>query len=56
MKSWLLGQGEVEGALLSGSGSTMLAILRDDASGYELRARVRERYGENGWTFLGRTT
>ena len=55
MKSWLLDQPEVEGALLSGSGSTMFAVLGDDDSGYELRSRVLERYGENGWTFLGRT-
>lgn len=56
MKSWLLEQPEVEGALLSGSGSTMLAVLAEEASGYDLRVRALERYGESCWTFLGRTT
>jgi 4-diphosphocytidyl-2-C-methyl-D-erythritol kinase len=56
MKSWLLDQEEVDAALLSGSGSTMLAILKKDASGYDLNSRALARYGENSWTFLGRTT
>lgn len=56
MKSWLGEQEEVDSALLSGSGSTMLAILKPDVSGYELNNRAKERYGETCWTFLGRTT
>lgn len=55
MKTWLLAQPEVAAALLSGSGSTLLAILHPDADGKALADRTLARYGENGWTFLGRT-
>ncbi len=55
LKSWLLGQGEVRAALLSGSGSTMLAILREDTETEDLKNRVLARYGENCWTWTGRT-
>lgn len=56
MKSWLLTQPEVSAALLSGSGSTMLAILKPGIDPADLVARARERYGENCWTFLGQTS
>lgn len=56
MKVWLLGQPGVTAALLSGSGSTMLAILAEGADGAGLQARALARYGENSWTFLGSTT
>lgn len=55
MKTWLLEQPEVRAALLSGSGSTMLAVLSENASGNSLISRALSRYGENSWTFLGRT-
>ncbi len=55
MKSWLLDEPEVQAALLSGSGSTMLAVLNDDAASEELQSRVLSRYGTHCWTFLGRT-
>lgn len=55
IKMWLLEQPEVDAALMSGSGSTTLALLHEDASGYELNKRMKERYGENTWTFIGRT-
>ncbi|MEM6280192.1 MAG: 4-(cytidine 5'-diphospho)-2-C-methyl-D-erythritol kinase [Verrucomicrobiota bacterium] len=55
MKSWMKSQGGVEGALLSGSGSTMLAVLNDAADGEALETAARERYGENCWTSLCRT-
>lgn len=55
MKSWLIAQPETEAALLSGSGSTMLAILKQGANGSTLRSRALERYGETCWTFLGKT-
>ena len=55
MKSWLIAQPETEAALLSGSGSTMLAILKQGANGHTLRSRALERYGETCWTFLGKT-
>jgi len=58
MKGWLLDQDEVAAALLSGSGSTMLAVLHpeaagDTAAGASLVDRVRARYGESFWTYLG---
>ena len=56
MKNWLLRQPAVHAALLSGSGSTMLAILRPGSPGDSLVDRAVERYGENCWTFLGRTS
>lgn len=52
MKGWLLNQPEVSVALMSGSGSTMLAVLRDEADGEALQSRARERYGEQTWTAL----
>lgn len=55
MKSWLVTQPETEAALLSGSGSTMLAVLKAGANGESLRLRALERYGETCWTFLGKT-
>ena len=55
MKSWLLNQPEVSASLLSGSGSTMLAVLSEHASVGGLVARISSRYGENTWTCLGRT-
>ncbi len=55
MKSWLLAQKDVHAGLMSGSGSTMLAILKEGESGDSLEQRITERYGENTWTFVGHT-
>ncbi|MDF1851658.1 MAG: 4-(cytidine 5'-diphospho)-2-C-methyl-D-erythritol kinase [Verrucomicrobiales bacterium] len=55
MKGWLRAQPEVEAAILSGSGSTMLAILRKEASGKNFNKRAQERYGETTWSYLGET-
>jgi 4-diphosphocytidyl-2-C-methyl-D-erythritol kinase len=50
VKMWLLEQPEVAGALMSGSGSTMLAVLGGaPAEGELLAARARERFGP-WWT------
>jgi len=46
MKQWLLTQPEVSAALMSGSGSTIFAVLRDEGSGGQVAARARELYGE----------
>jgi 4-diphosphocytidyl-2-C-methyl-D-erythritol kinase len=47
VKMWLLDQPEVAAALLSGSGSTMLAVLRGQpAAGQAVAARAGERFGE----------
>lgn len=53
MKSWLLAQPGVRAALLSGSGSTMLAVLEDDADAEALRRDSLARYGVSGWTWTG---
>jgi 4-diphosphocytidyl-2-C-methyl-D-erythritol kinase len=56
LKMWLLDQPEVAGALLSGSGSTVLAVLHEPALGASaLAERARSHFGEL-WTTLCRTT
>lgn len=50
MKRWLRSQDGIEAALLSGSGSTMFAVLSDEVESEPLEAAVRERYGESCWT------
>ena len=48
MKSWLLEQEEVASAMMSGSGSTLFAILHGDAG--SLAKRAEARFGPNLWT------
>ena len=43
LKAWLLAQEGVAAAMMSGSGSTMIAFLNDGAVGLE--ERVREEFG-----------
>jgi 4-diphosphocytidyl-2-C-methyl-D-erythritol kinase len=50
MKEWLRAQPETAGALMSGSGSTMFAVLREPGLGAALAARARELYGTGLWT------
>ncbi len=45
-KAWLLGQSEVAGALMSGSGSSVFAILKDGADAESLAVRLRGEFGE----------
>ncbi len=49
MKSWLLEQGEVRAALMSGSGSTMFAITHTPAQAADLATKAREWCGETAW-------
>jgi 4-diphosphocytidyl-2-C-methyl-D-erythritol kinase len=51
MKSWLLEQPEVIASMMSGSGSTMMAFLRDEADGEAdaLLARARECLDPTLW-------
>ena len=56
VKMWLLKQPEVGAALLSGSGSTVFAILRDENSAESLAARARTALDPELWTCAGRTT
>jgi 4-diphosphocytidyl-2-C-methyl-D-erythritol kinase len=56
MKEWLRNQPETAGALMSGSGSTMFAILREPGQGAGLATRAREIFGPTLWscqTFAG---
>ena len=50
LKGWLLEQPEVAGALLSGSGSTTLAVLRAPGLGGGLARRATAAFGESLWT------
>ena len=51
MKNWLLAQPEVAGALMSGSGSTTLAVLHDESQGAVLARRMCAEFGEL-WTHV----
>lgn len=50
MKSWLRGQPEVRAAAMSGSGSTLFAVLREGETGGELEQRVKACFGGTMWT------
>lgn len=50
MKEWLLEQPEAAGALMSGSGATMFAVLREPGLGGLLADRARKLFGESLWT------
>ncbi|HEY2341730.1 MAG TPA: 4-(cytidine 5'-diphospho)-2-C-methyl-D-erythritol kinase [Chthoniobacteraceae bacterium] len=50
LKSWLLVQPEAEGALMSGSGSTVFAVLRSKEQGAALLDRLRQEFGPDLWT------
>jgi 4-diphosphocytidyl-2-C-methyl-D-erythritol kinase len=50
LKTWLRRQPEVAVAVLSGSGSTVFAVLRESASAEELAARARSEIDPNLWT------
>jgi 4-diphosphocytidyl-2-C-methyl-D-erythritol kinase len=55
LKTWLRLQPEVGAALLSGSGSTVFAVLRDDADAEKLAARVCEDIDPILWTCVCKT-
>lgn len=55
LKRWLLEQPEVAGALMSGSGSTTLAVLRDGSQPAVLTQRVLEQFGAELWTHVCET-
>lgn len=50
MKMWLLAQPEVGAALLSGSGSTVLAVLRKDANAGKLAQRAKAELDPELWS------
>jgi 4-diphosphocytidyl-2-C-methyl-D-erythritol kinase len=49
LKRWLIDQPEVAGALMSGSGSTVFAVLKDPDSAPSLGDRIVQEFGENLW-------
>lgn len=55
LKRWLLAQPEVAGALMSGSGSTTFAVLRDESQGEALAQRARDEFGAELWTHVCHT-
>ena len=55
LKTWLLAQPEVAGALLSGSGSTVFAVLHEAALGPTLSTRVTAEFGLDLWCQLAAT-
>jgi len=55
MKMWLLGQSEVAVALMSGSGSTILAVMKDAAAAESVTIRAKEQLDPNLWTCACKT-
>ncbi len=55
LKNWLLDQGGVHAALLSGSGSCMIAVLTRNDGGDRLAGRVRESFGKTFKTHVCHT-
>lgn len=55
MKMWLRLQPEVGAALLSGSGSTLFAALREGADANQLAERIRAEVDPRMWTFACET-
>ncbi|MGB8353448.1 MAG: 4-(cytidine 5'-diphospho)-2-C-methyl-D-erythritol kinase [Chthoniobacteraceae bacterium] len=50
LKTWLLAQPEAIGALMSGSGSTTIALLRDKSMGAALVEKAHAEFGPDLWT------
>lgn len=55
LKQWLLGQKGVSAALMSGSGSTVFAVLEDLSLSLGIISRARETLDPNLWTWSGLT-
>lgn len=53
VKMWLLGRPEVQGALMSGSGSTMFALLNDPGAGGGLAEAARRELDPTLWSWQG---
>jgi 4-diphosphocytidyl-2-C-methyl-D-erythritol kinase len=49
LKTWLLAQPEVAGALMSGSGSTVFALLHEKTTAESLAPRLAAEFGTNLW-------
>jgi 4-diphosphocytidyl-2-C-methyl-D-erythritol kinase len=55
LKMWLLKQPEVGTALMSGSGSTVFAVIRDDGDGHLLANRSKAELDSELWTCVCET-
>ena len=55
LKTWLLEQEETVAALMSGSGSTMFAVVKDQTLGEALASRVRDWVGATAWIQVAHT-
>jgi 4-diphosphocytidyl-2-C-methyl-D-erythritol kinase len=55
LKTWLLKQKEVDAAMMSGSGSTLVALVRVRANGESLAARARQEMDRKVWTHIAQT-
>ncbi len=55
LKRWLMNQPEAVGALMSGSGSTVFAVLNTEESGSDLLSRARLEFGNEFWAWCGMT-
>lgn len=55
LKTWLLAQPEVAGALMSGSGSTVFAVLRETSAGDAVRGRLAAEFGPDLWCYPAAT-
>jgi 4-diphosphocytidyl-2-C-methyl-D-erythritol kinase len=55
LKMWLLAQPEVAGALMSGSGSTVFAVLHDQNAANALGVRIAAEFGPDLWCCLCET-
>jgi 4-diphosphocytidyl-2-C-methyl-D-erythritol kinase len=55
LKMWLLEQSEVGAALMSGSGSTVFAVLRDDADANVIAKRAKAELDPELWTCVACT-
>lgn len=55
LKTWLLEQPEVSGALMSGSGATVFAVLKSQDAANTLGDRFLEEFGTEFWCCLAET-
>ena len=53
IKNWLMSQPETVGTLMSGSGSTVFAVLTGEEAGPELLRRARGEFGNEFWAWCG---
>ncbi len=55
LKMWLLGQSEVGAGLMSGSGSTMFAVMRENADALSVATRAKAKLDPELWTCTCKT-